>query len=383
MKKRIVFFVNSLTGGGAEKVLQTLLNRWEGRGWDISVYCLKKEDVPPGYPRNIAFRFLLDSLRKGDGFWTRLKVKAGNKLTLLVYRHCPPSVFYRMFVRGTYDVEAAFIEGYATRIASGSPNPDSRKLAWVHIDLAANHWTLPAYRNAEEENRAYRRCDTVVSVSRDVRESVVALAGPLRDARVLYNPIDAQAIREKSAEFVPQRPEGKMLFCASGRLVRQKGVDRLAEACRHLAQAGFSFHLWILGEGPEGRKLKALAGEWGLQDRITFLGHRENPYPYMRAADWMVCSSRSEGHSTVISESLVLGIPVVSTLCSGVREQLGDGEFGLVAGNNTQDLLRALEDILTGRADRREYGKRALRGGSRFDLDGRLIALEGLFETTH
>ena len=223
MKKRIVFFVNSLTGGGAEKVLQTLLNGWEGRGWDISVYCLKKEDVPPGYPRSIAFHFLLDSLRKGDGFWTRLKVKAGNKLKLLVYRHCPPPVFYRMFVRGTYDVEAAFIEGYATRIASGSPNPDSRKLAWVHIDLAANHWTLPAYRNAEEEKRAYRQFDTVVSVSRDVRESVVALAGPLRDARVLYNPIDAQAIREKSAEFVPQRPEGKMLFCASGRLVRQKG----------------------------------------------------------------------------------------------------------------------------------------------------------------
>lgn len=68
----------------------------------------------------------------------------------------------------------------------------------------------------------------------------------------------------------------------------------------------------------------------------------------------MVCSSRSEGHSTVISESLILGIPVVSTLCSGVREQLGDGEFGLIAGNDTQDLLRALEDILTERADRRD-----------------------------
>ena len=192
-----------------------------------------------------------------------------------------------------------------------------------------------------------------------------------------------QAIKEKSAEFVPQRPEGKTLFCASGRLVPQKGFDRLVEACHRLAQAGFSFHLWILGEGPEGRKLEVLVRERGLQDRITFLGHQENPYPYMRAADWMVCSSRSEGHSTVISESLILGIPVVSTLCSGVREQLGDGEFGLIAGNDTQDLLRALEDILTERADRRDYGERALRGGSRVDLDGRMNALEGLFETNH
>lgn len=369
----VLFLVESLAGGGAEKILSGLVRGLDRDKFNVTVCavvdCGQYRDEVRKHAR---YRFIVG----GRGWLYRLKYA-------LVYRFLPAGWIYKWFIAGDYDVEAAFIEGYATRIASGSPNPDSRKLAWVHIDLAANHWTLPAYRNAEEEKRAYRQFDTVVSVSRDVRESVVALAGPLRDARVLYNPIDAQAIREKSAEFVPQRPEGKMLFCASGRLVPQKGFDRLAEACRHLVQAGFSFHLWILGEGPEGRKLKALAGEWGLQDRITFLGHRENPYPYMRAADWMVCSSRSEGHSTVISESLVLGIPVVSTLCSGVREQLGDGEFGLVAGNNKQDLLRALEDILTGRADRRDYGERALRGGSRFDLDGRMSALEGLFETTH
>lgn len=65
MKKRIVFFVNSLTGGGAEKVLQTLLNGWEGRGWDISVYCLKKEDVPPGYPGTLPSVFCLFPEERG------------------------------------------------------------------------------------------------------------------------------------------------------------------------------------------------------------------------------------------------------------------------------------------------------------------------------
>lgn len=381
--KKVAFFVNSLSGGGAEKILQTLLARWNGDQWKVVIYSLKKEDIPPGYPHHVSFRFLFGALREEDGPWARLRVKMGNGLKLWIYRHCPPSVFYRLFIRGSYDVEAAFIEGYATRIAGGSSRAGSRKLAWVHIDLGANHWTLPAYRNAEEERAVYRRFDTVACVSREVRESLEALAGPLRDVRVVYNPVDVPDIREKARESVPERPEGvAVLFCASGRLVPQKGFDRLVTACRYLAREGFSFHLWILGEGPERKTLEGMIREGNLQDKVTLLGHRENPYPYVRAADWLVCSSRSEGYSTVISESLILGTPVAATLCSGVREQLGDGEFGLVAENHMLGIYRALEDILTGKADHRDYRGRALRGGSRFDLDGQMNAVKKLFEET-
>lgn len=380
--KKVAFFVNSLSGGGAEKILQTLLCHGKEDPWQVVIYSIKKEDIPSGYPPGVSFRFLFGALREEDGPWTRLLVKIRNGLKLWVYRHLPPSVFYRLFIRGTYDVEAAFIEGYATRIASGSPHAGSRKLAWVHIDLAANHWTLPAYRSAEEEKDVYRRFDTVVCVSRNVRESLLALAGPLKDARVAYNPVDVPGIREKAGESVPERPEGAVLFCASGRLVRQKGFDRLVTACRYLAREGFSFHLWILGEGPERRMLEEMIAEGNLQDRITLLGHLENPYPYVQAADWLVCSSRSEGYSTVISESLILGTPVASTLCSGVREQLGDGEFGLIAENHVLGIYRALEDILTGKADYRDYCGRALRGGSRFDLEEQMNAVERLFEET-
>ena len=125
--KKVAFFVNSLSGGGAEKILQTLLNRWNGNRWQVVVYSIRKEDIPSGYPRNVSVRFLFDALREEDGPWARLLVKIRNGLKLLVYRHFPSSVFYRLFIRGTYDVEAAFIEGYATRIAAGSPHAGSRK----------------------------------------------------------------------------------------------------------------------------------------------------------------------------------------------------------------------------------------------------------------
>ena len=48
--KKVAFFVNSLSGGGAEKILQTLLNRWNGNRWQVVVYSIRKEDIPSGYP---------------------------------------------------------------------------------------------------------------------------------------------------------------------------------------------------------------------------------------------------------------------------------------------------------------------------------------------
>lgn len=369
MKRNIIFFVNSLSGGGAEKILQTVLKYWDTGAWNVTIYSIKKEEIPPEYPKNVSIRFLFDALHEEEGKLACLKVKIKNSVKLWVYKHLPPSVFYRLYVRGSYDVEAAFIEGYATRIASGSRNARSRKLAWVHIDLAANHWTLPVYRSVEEEQTVYRWFDTVVSVSRNVQESIVSLMGPLKNARVLHNPVDLPLIREKSLAFAPVRPQADMVFCASGRLVHQKAFDRLVTVFRYLDREGFSFHLWILGDGPEKKKLAGMIETSGLQEKISLLGYQENPYPYVRTADWVVCSSRSEGYSTVISESLILGTPVVSTLCSGVDEQLNGGEFGVVTENHALGLYLALKDILTGRTDRKEFAERARRGGERFDLD--------------
>lgn len=377
MKRKIAFFVNSLGEGGAEKILQNLLNGADIPLDETTIYCLKREPVPSGYPPGVHFRFLFDSLREGDPLWKRLAVKTCNKVKLWVYNRCSPKTFYRLFVRGTYAVEVAFIEGFATRIVSGSTQP-GRKLAWVHIDLAANHWSLEAYRSAEEEKQAYRRFDTVVSVSRGVQASVEALAGPLTDSRVLYNPVDASRVRARSQELAPERPGGTLL-CAVGRLVPQKGFDLLLAACASLARAGYAFHLWILGEGPERGRLVEQIDSCGLADRIELLGRRENPWPYMRAADWLVCSSRSEGYSTVITESLILGTPVIATPCAGVAEQLGDGEFGIVTSDGGEGLVNALRSILDGTIDRKEFAQRALCGAARFNPSERAGAIGNLF----
>lgn len=186
MRRKVVFFVNSLYGGGAEKVLQTLLCRLDRKKFEITLYSLHWEKLDNSYPSDISYRFIY-----GHGKWS-------DYLKTLVYKYCSPSFFYRLFIKGVYDTEVAFIEGYSTRIVSGSINPHSKKVAWVHIDLQNNHWTDIAFHHRVEEQSCYRNFDTVVAVSESVRLAVLKLFPGIRHSVCLYNPIDSEDIIAKS-----------------------------------------------------------------------------------------------------------------------------------------------------------------------------------------
>ena len=163
MKKRVLFVVNSLWGGGAEKVFQTMLCNLDKERYDITVYSVNQAHVSAPYPIDgVKYGYMFGQSAKS--LLGRLKMRLKNKLRLMAYYHLSPKWFYRMFMRGEYDVEVAFIEGYATRIVSGSTNKRSKKLAWVHTDLENNHWTDIAYRSRREEEEAYRRFGVVAGV---------------------------------------------------------------------------------------------------------------------------------------------------------------------------------------------------------------------------
>lgn len=188
MKRKVVFFINSLYGGGAEKVLQTLLRYLDRQRFEITLYSLHREKLDDNYPSDITFRYIY-----GHGKWS-------DYLKTFVYQYFSPSLFYRLFVKGKYDTEVAFIEGYSTRIVSGSTNPCSRKIAWVHIDLKNNHWTDVAYHHRKEEQACYRKFDVVVGVSETVRQGALQLFPEIKSSLCLYNPIDSEEIIKKSKE---------------------------------------------------------------------------------------------------------------------------------------------------------------------------------------
>lgn len=79
-----------------------------------------------------------------------------------------------------------------------------------------------------------------------------------------------------------------------------------------------------MGEGTDREKLEQYIKQHHLETCVRLSGFHTNPYPYLAKADLFVCSSRAEGYSTVITEALILGLPIITTRCAGMQELLGE-----------------------------------------------------------
>lgn len=345
--KKILFFTNGLYGGGAEKVLQTLLHYIDKNKFEITLYSLRQEQLNNLYPKDVIYRYIFSSYPEQSSFLRKILVKGKNKILLWIYYHCSPRIFYKLFIKESYDTEVAFIEGYATRIISGSPNPNSKKIAWVHINLEINHWTTIAFQNCKEEEEAYTKFNQVISVSRSVQATTEKLFKNINNSITLYNPIDANNIIQLSSQFVPFNESLQRIRLVSvGRYVQQKAFHRLVSITAQLITEGYDIELWLVGEGEQRTVLEKQIESLNLKDKIFLTGFQNNPYPYIKNADVFICSSLTEGYSTVVTEALILECPVVTTDCSGMKELLLDGKCGIITENNEEALYKGIKRFL-------------------------------------
>ena len=130
-----------------------------------------------------------------------------------------------------------------------------------------------------------------------------------------------------------------------GRLIRDKRVDRLLQAAKRLTDEGYSFNLWIVGDGVIADELKKYVKDEKLEN-VTFFGMQKNPYVYMKNADVFVLSSQREGFALVVPEAMSCGLPVIATDCAGPAEILDNGKYGIIIDNNDESVYRILKQIL-------------------------------------
>lgn len=365
-----MFMTNSLDGGGAEKILQTILMNLDHNKYDMTLYSMHREDIKSmEYPANVCYKVIFDEYT-GKQMLIRILDKLYLKIKGKIFQKCSAKLFYKLFIHEKYDVEIAFIEGESTKIISGSSNKKSKKYAWVHIDLEKNPWTQFMYKNALDEEKHYRKFDKIMCVSESVRDAFLDKYNGIDTSKVLvqYNPIDREKIITMSKSESIIKKQGKFRMVAVGRLVEQKGFDRLMEVCANLRDDGFEFEVIILGEGKERTKLEMLINSLQLLSIVKLPGYLSNPYSVMRTADLIVCSSRSEGFSTVLTEAMVLGVPIVSTECAGVKELFGDMKCGMIVENSTLALYQSLKQVLINQEKLVFYKANSIKRGSNFNL---------------
>lgn len=345
--KKILFIAHTFSaGGGAERVLNTLvgelskwyeidiIERWED---NILVYDL---------PKNVHklksmtyFPHMVDEKGWNKTYWN-LHRKLLSVVTILF-----PGLVYRHFIKGLYDYEISFNYLYSALLIANSPNSLSKKIAWNHGDL----YDLDFKRfkgfnyiinriKFYIENRALKKVDSVVAISRNTYNSIIQLF-PFAEQRLelIPNGYNFKSMITKSCEIEVDKPSRFRLIYL-GRLDRNKNVIIQIKAINKIIkEKRADVELYIFGQGYEEELLKAEASD-NIDRFIFFKGFTTNPYPYLKESKALLMTSLSEGFPTVLIESICLGTPVIATNVGGVSEIVKNGINGLVVKNDIDDI---------------------------------------------
>lgn len=370
--KKVLFFIPSLGGGGAEKVLVTLINNLNSKKYQITLITL--------FNGGVNEKFLNDDIEIKTIFGKQFK---GNIHLLKLF---PPKFLYKYFIKEKYDVAISYLEGPTTRILSGNPYSDTTLMNWIHIEVNDENMLLPSYIGKRDFFKTHNKYSHTIFVSNTALHAFEKTFPNLKgNYLVKYNTVDHNNIKNKSLESVEDIciNQEKFNLVSVGRFTKQKGYKRLLSIIKKLKNDKIDFHLYLLGKGEEERDYKNYIEENELEDYITIIGFRDNPYKYIAKCDLFVCSSYEEGYSTAVTESLILQVPVITTLCSGMQEILGyQNEYGIITENNEESLYEALHDYLTNKEIQDFYKRQAINRSDYFKLNHTLKEIENLLDIT-
>lgn len=366
MKKKILFIMPSLPGGGAEKVLIDILKNFDYRTYAVTLLLEFREGV---YLNDVPGEVRVLSLHGQNTIWFErlhrvLRAVRGYAIFhAMVYRR----MLLRLLKGERFDTIVSFMEGAALKFHSYITGKAGRNLSWVHIDLKQKHWSLGFFRNAQDELAAYQKIDEIVFVSKDAEKHFSELYPLAEEKRtVIYNLIDRNTILSSSVSSPIVKT--KFTICMVGRLNWQKRYDRALAVAKRLHDDGCDFELWILGEGNLESALKETAKAYGIEERVRFLGFKKPSYSYMREADLFLNTSEAEGYPLVICEALCLGLAIVATGISGASEILAGSEYGLLTGESEEDIYRGVKLMMGDETLRNHYREKARQRAAMFDV---------------
>lgn len=373
--KNILFFMETVDFGGAETVFTNII-----KNINKSKFCIKvvterdhelfTDEIKAAVPYDCFIKTERSAVRD---FWNKIVIKLSLVLSEKNIR--------KYFIRGNFDVEVAFCEGYSTKIIGNSGKKNCKKIAWVHTDVIKNPWSEKIFGSAEEEKKCYEKFDAIVCVAETMKESFIKKYGMAEKVHVLYNPLDFESVIKKSAEKTDFKFGDGMKFVIAGTFIKIKGFDRFVKVCKRLKDDGELFSALIMGDGEEKENIKKIIAETNLGDTVKILDFQTNPYKYIAHSDVYVCSSYAEGYSTAVSESVALNVPVITTECSGMREIFGENECGIICENSEDGLYNAMKKVLNDPSLLKKFSAEEKKRANDFSLKKRMKTIEDFIES--
>ncbi len=363
---RVLLFIHSLHGGGAERVAADLSAYWAGMGREVMVVtqASAEGDVYALHPK--VRREVLHTAGEGGGLrgiWSNVqRVRA---LRRVVKSFRPDIVLGMMTTASVLSVLAC--AGLSCRvIATEHTHPPSQTLSgfWQRL-----------------RRLTYPRAASVVALTHGTADWL-AQHVPGSKLAVIPNPVHFPLPRAEPI-LAPVSGDGRKRLLAVGRLHADKGFDLLIQAYARLAASHPDWDLVILGEGEERRALQAQVDEAGLESRVFMPGRAGNVGDWYESADLYVLTSRFEGLSNTLLESMASGLAAVSFDCdTGPREIVREGVDGVLVRPNgdVPALCKALDAVMSNEAERQRMAQAATDVRDRFSAARVLQKWQELFD---
>lgn len=326
---KLIFVINTLQKGGAERVLSTLGNSFSERDYEVTIVCMNHAEHAYRISAAVKVIHLLNSDRK-EGFIYRvyygMKIWLG--LLALLWKERPRCVI-------SFMTSANLWTGLSCRVLSIPYIVSERTTP----DLTVNRLT-PFFKYLSFW--IYRRSKAVVIPAKGMEDCMKKdnVFKKLNNYTIIKNPVNTFKITSKK----PLHP--RKFILGAGRLAYEKGFDQLIEAFSKLRVQHID--LLIIGAGAEEQRLIKQISRLKLEDRVFLTGIKNEVQDYYSQAEIFVLPSRNEGYPNVLIEAMSMGCACIAMDCEyGPAEIIEHGVNGMLVQNgNINDMAKIIFNVL-------------------------------------
>ncbi|SEC07454.1 glycosyltransferase [Paenibacillus sp. GP183] len=361
MRKKVLFIMNNLSCGGAEKALISLLETMDYSVYDVDLFLFKHEGLflskipeqvhlleePPEYKYyDMSIKkAVLDCLKIG-----RLDIALSRAIAGYMFKskknrvRCEQRVWKYISkslknIDKKYDIAVGYLENNPIYFCIDKVNAN-KKIGFIHNDYDK------LGMDPLLDQKYFEKLDHLVTVSEECG-NILKNRFPIyqHKVEVMHNIVSPATINKLSFEQVNMKDKVIKLVSV-GRLNYQKGFELAIETCKELVQNGYPVKWYIIGEGEERGKLEKMIDDNNLQGIVILLGIKENPYPYIKEADIYVQPSRFEGKSIAIDEAKILQKPIVVTNFNTAKDQIKHNENGIIVDMNSRSIFEGITMLI-------------------------------------
>lgn len=360
--KKILFCLQTMTLGGVEKELITIMKRMSPGEYDITLLLLYISDTDimkqiPKYVRIISLDIDKDYYCSSCITLCKQRMKKGKIIEagmLLVKRifgigmtHANTNISNIPTCDEYYDIVICYhMHSPLTLRYVAEKTKADKKIAWIHNDFSNTGFPV------NRLNRYLNSYQEIISVSHQVEREFIQLCPEYREKLdMCHNIVDEKEIIQKADENIidsvfTREKTPKLLTI--GRFTTQKGFDVAIKAAQVLKHMNIDFKWFFIGWGEQETEYRKLITECNVEDRVIILGRKNNPYPYIKSCDIYIQPSRHEAYGIVVHEAKVLHKPIICSRFAGAEEQIINGKTGrIVSVGNVSELAEVIRELLT------------------------------------